>query len=263
MFSIHYKEKKPRETSSRSRGFKFALIGGVVAYLTDAREIVVPESGQGIFGPAIIKVGHRYPDYRNHPLFTQRMTAFLNAIFGMRIQFVFPRIWDTKGATLREYVALSGGREWESTRSCWRGSRWSSVGGKLRQCGVCAACILRRLSVHTAGFTEQPDTYVCTDMSAETLEAAVEPSFTKLTPAYRQYALAGVLHLDHLADLADLDSRPIVRRHAGLLSPILGLSTKDVEKRLIALLSQHKAEWKHYVNSLGTNSFINNWIRAS
>src|SRR3546814_7836085 len=36
-----------REASSRSRGFKFALISGIAAYLADAEEIIIPESGQG------------------------------------------------------------------------------------------------------------------------------------------------------------------------------------------------------------------------
>jgi hypothetical protein len=36
-----------RETSARSRGFKFAMISGIAGYLADADEIVIPESGQG------------------------------------------------------------------------------------------------------------------------------------------------------------------------------------------------------------------------
>src|SRR5690606_21073258 len=47
-----------RESSARSRGFKFALISSIAAYLADAGEVIVPESGQGAFGPALINVGH-------------------------------------------------------------------------------------------------------------------------------------------------------------------------------------------------------------
>jgi len=47
-----------REASARSRGFKFAVISGIAAYLTDAPNIIVPESGQGAIGPAILRVGH-------------------------------------------------------------------------------------------------------------------------------------------------------------------------------------------------------------
>jgi hypothetical protein len=45
------------ETTARSRGFKFALISGLAAYLAKAAEVIVPESGQGALGPALVPVG--------------------------------------------------------------------------------------------------------------------------------------------------------------------------------------------------------------
>ena len=251
-----------REASARSRGFKFALISGIAAYLSGAGEIVIPESGQGAIGPAIAPVVHAYPDYRNHPRFTQRMERLLKALFGKEIRYVFPRLWNTKGETLRSFAALPEGSDWHATRSCWRSNRWSSVNGKRRQCGVCAACMLRRLSVHAAGLTEADDAYVCTDLTAVSLEEAVDPDFTRMTPAYRQYAIAGVLHMDHLADLASKDGLPVVRRHAALLGPALGLGKEQTEESLTRMLSEHAGEWKEFVRSMGSNSFIRQWVRA-
>jgi 7-cyano-7-deazaguanine synthase in queuosine biosynthesis len=251
-----------RESSARSRGFKFALISSIAAYLADAGEVIVPESGQGAFGPALINVGHAYPDYRNHPLFTRRMERFIRALLKKEIQFVFPRLWHTKGETLREFVSLPGERDWETTRSCWRSNRWSSVNGKLRQCGVCAACMLRRLSVHAAGLTEQPDVYVCKDMRAKTLDEGIDKDFIRQTPVFREYAIAGILHLDHLADMAENDAEPLVARHAMLLAPALGLSREEAGMRLNALLRKHAIEWKSYMDSLGEESFVRQWART-
>jgi 7-cyano-7-deazaguanine synthase in queuosine biosynthesis len=250
-----------RETSARSRGFKFALISGIAAYLTDAAQIVIPESGQGAIGPALITVGHAYPDFRNHPLFTRRMERFLKALLHKDVNYVFPRIWHTKGETLREYVAIDSGDTWRVTKSCWRNSQWSSVNGKQRQCGVCAACILRRVSVHAAGLTEPPDTYLCTDMTAGTLEAALDPGFTKINRAFREYAVAGILHMDHLADMAKTEQRSQVNRHAALLGPALGLSSQETRERLTGLLNRHAEEWKSYMDSLGARSFARQWAR--
>ena len=250
-----------RETSARSRGFKFAVISGIAAYLTDASEIVIPESGQGAIGPALITVGHAYPDFRNHPLFTRRMERFLNALLHKEVKHVFPRIWNTKGETLRAYLAIDDSDAWRSTRSCWRNSQWSAINGKLRQCGVCAACMLRRVSVHAAGRTESRDTYVCADMTAATLEAAVDPGFTRMNRAYREYAVAGILHMDHLADMANADARSQVRRHAALMAPALDLLPEDAEERLAALLNRHAEEWKSYMGSLGAHSFVKQWAR--
>ena len=251
-----------REPSARSRGFKFCLISAIAAYLTNAGQVVIPESGQGAFGPVLVNVGHAYPDYRNHPLFTVRMQRFVNALFGTQMGFVFPRIWYTKGETLREYISVTGTNDWEATRSCWRSNRWSSVNGKLRQCGVCAACMLRRISVYAAGKVEHPATYVANNMTAPSLVDAIDRDFTRLTPAFRDYAIGGALHMRHLSNLEEAYATPVLRRHATLLSPVLELSTGETMGRLRALFEKHAYEWRNYLSSLGKNSFVNLWAQA-
>ena len=51
-------------------------------------------------------------------------------------------------------------------------------------------------------------------MRAATLESALDADFNRYTSAYRVYAIAGVRHMDDLADMADHEARPTVRRHA-------------------------------------------------
>lgn len=252
-----------RETSARSRGFKFAMVTAIAAYLTGAKRIAIPESGQGAIGPAILTVGHAYPDYRNHPTFTRRMERFVNALFGNNVEYVFPRIWSTKGETLREYVAVSDDDSWRTTRSCWRGSQWSSVGGKLRQCGGCAACMLRRLSVHSAGLEEPSTNYICEDLASATLGESIDSTFNHMNSAFEQYALAGVLHLDHLADLARSEASESIKRHSSLLALSLGLTPDDAEARLRSLVERHRREWEAFLDSIGSNSFVRAWTRAA
>lgn len=50
------------ESSSRSRGFKFALVSGLAAYLAKASNVIVSESGQGALGPSLVTVGQGYED---------------------------------------------------------------------------------------------------------------------------------------------------------------------------------------------------------
>ena len=251
------------ETTARSRGFKFALISGLAAYLADAGEILIPESGQGAIGPALVTVSHAYPDYRNHPLFTARMTRFLKALLGKTVKFSFPRLWHTKGETLREFAALPEGDAWRETKSCWRNSRWSALNGKLVQCGICAACMLRRMSVHAAGLREEAGIYICTDLSAPSLADAIHPDFTRNSPAFEEYAIAGTLHLDHMADMASDDARSTVRRHAILTGMALGISAPAAEEKLVGMFERHAAEWNNFVNDLGARSFVKKWTRAS
>ena len=116
--------------------------------------------------------------------------------------------------------------------------------------------------MHAAGLAEPADTYVCTDMTAATLENSLDRHFTRWSPAFRNYAIAGVLHLDHLADMASDEARPAVRRHASLLGPALRLSPETAEQQLSDLLKRHAAEWKTFMNSLGENSFVRQWARC-
>jgi len=250
------------ESSARSRGFKFALISGIAAYLSGARQVMVPESGQGALGPSLVPVGQTYDDRRSHPAFTRRMERFLKALFGVDVEFVFPQLWKTKGETLRQFIEECGDSSWTATRSCWQQSRQVGVKGKRRQCGVCAACMLRRMSVHAADAAEPRDQYVWEQLDVPSFEKGVAREFApgRITDAMRQYAIAGTLHLDHLAALRRTARTPSPLEVPALhLSEALGIERVEVRRRLERLISQHAKEWSAFVSSLGDKSFIANW----
>lgn len=267
--SVPYRVK-PRmgefvESSARSRGFKFAMVSGLAAYLVKADRVIVPESGQGALGPALVPVGQTYEDYRNHPLFTDRMERFLAALFGRRVRFEFPRLWQTKGETLAEFVKeCADGYSWADAWSCWQQNRHVSVDGHKRQCGICAACMLRRLSVHAAGLTESSATYVWEDLSAPTFAAGAAVGFSKVTKALHEYAIAGALHLDHLAAFRQSAAN---KSTLDLAVSQLGRSRaepqSEVRAKLDCLLGRHESEWKGFLAALGVNSFVANWAVQS
>lgn len=258
---------KSVESSVRSRGFKFALISGLAAYLAKADQIIVSESGQGSLGPALVTVGQAYEDYRTHPLFTQRMEQFIAALLDYRVQFRFPRVWYTKAESFAEYVAECQHSAWADTLSCWQQNRHVSVDHKRRQCGICAACLLRRMSINAAGLTEAKQTYVWESLKAKTFDEGAAPSFpkTKITGKLREYPIAGALHLDHLAGLqASRADAQTLELNIFQLSRSLRMSEPEVRTKLSRLLTQHEKEWKEFVHSLGTNSFVAKWaIHAS
>ena len=252
-----------RETSARSRGFKFALLSGTAAYMSEADQIIIPESGQGALGSYLVPVGQTYEDYRNHPLFTNCMEDFLFALFHSKVRFVFPRLWYTKGETLAEFLDyFPESTDWTETRSCWQSSRQVSVSGRRRQCGICAACLLRRLSIHAAGRQEKKETYVWEDLNAHRFEDGAALEFkgkTKKGVLY-EYAIAGVLHLDHLADLQySGQNKPAIDRKVFQLSRCLGNPDIEIQATLVRLLGQHEREWERFVHSLGPDSFVAKW----
>ncbi len=248
------------ESSVRSRGFRFAAVSAVAAYLVNAKEIIIPESGQGALGPALLRVGHIYADYRNHPAFTNRMEKFIKQLFDYDLKYVFPRIWNTKGETLREANRINPDNLWQETWSCWQGARQVSVNGKKRQCGICAACLLRRMSVHVANENEDDDRYIWSDLGAETFEKGAHPDFKQITPAQKEYAIAGVLHLDHLASLhSNSAHQHSLKRHAAQIAHHLSTDPEETLINLQAMLEKHAHEWNAFLSCLGDQSFVQQW----
>lgn len=259
-------ERRFVESSVRSRGFKFALISGLAAYLANAGTIIVPESGQGALGPSLITVGQAYEDYRSHPLFAHRLEIFLHALLGHRIKYEFPRLWNTKAETLRKFTDEGGDDSWSRTKSCWQLNSHVSVDNKWRHCGICAACMLRRMSVHAAGHQEPKETYVWENLSANTFQTGVAASYgkKKITNALREYAIAGTLHLDHLAGLLENPANTATLNLASFqLSGALDLAEAEVRRKLNRLLHQHSLEWLNFMSSLGQNSFLADWASSA
>ena len=266
-YRVRFDKKSSVETSARSRGFKFALLSGIAAYLSDTSNVIMPESGQGALGSVLVPVGQAYEDYRNHPLFTDLMEAFMLALFGHKVRYKYPRLWHTKAETLAAFIDTypdghHWGHHWAETRSCWQGPRQVSVSGQLRQFGICAACMLRRMSVHAVGATEEKETYVWEDLSVPQFEAGIAEKFRKVKPkgAQYEYAIAGALHLDHLADLSHSSSNKIpFDRQVFRLSRSIALSEQKTRHKLERLLTQHGKEWNNFVESLGAGSFVAKW----
>lgn len=253
--------KRKLESRASSRGFRFAMVSGVAAHLTGAKDIIIPESGQGCIGPALSSSSHIYPDYRCHPLFTNRMERLFRALFGKPIAFSFPQLWQTKSETLRRYRTEVGHEiDLCAARSCWRDSRWVSVGHTRRQCGVCSACILRKVAAHNAGIKEAPKTYVFCNLRASTLEKAKDPGYRQPLASHRRYGVAAVSLMDRFAQLASKSRRDILTNHAARLAPTLGIGEATCEKKLVQLVEKHRLEWHSFLRSLGSGSVIHGWL---
>ena len=263
-YRVRCDKPRPVETSVRSRGFKFALISAIAAYLSQAQQIIVPESGQGVIGPALVPVGQAYKDYRCHPQFTGHMETFVLALFGHKVRYSYPRLWCTKGETLAEFLdRCPGDIGWKGTRSCWQQQRQVSVSRSFRQCGICAACLLRRMSIHAVGSSEDTKAYVWENLSTVRFAEGAAPAFKNKQPrgALHEYAIAGTLHLDHLANLLRSSAnRTSLGQQNFQLSRSLKIPEKETRARLERLLGQHKEEWESFIESLGPKSFVTQWV---
>jgi hypothetical protein len=240
------------ETSGRSRGFKFALIAGIASYLGEVPNILVPESGQGMLGPAMTTYMHAWPDFRNSPRFFAKMEDLLEVLLGHRPAFVFPRIWNTKSETIRLARQKTPDLDLTSTRSCWMKQNMASLRGEYLQCGICAACLLRRMSFHSANVVEHPGTYVCDALTGDLQE--VIPVGHPRRRALSEYGIAGAGQMRDFSILSGAAKRLEVE--SGLLAPILRSPEDEVLENLKRLICRHGQEWASFVGSFGPNSYL-------
>jgi 7-cyano-7-deazaguanine synthase in queuosine biosynthesis len=254
--SSQYRNVRYREPSYRSRAFAFGVVAGIAAHQLRANQIYVAESGQGSLGPWLSPVGNESPDVRMHPSFTTRLSAFLNELFGTSLSHVHPRLWYTKGETLKELAQRGIAGEWWRTSSCARDQRYVYLDEKKIQCGVCGGCLLRRQSVHAAGLTSNAEEYLWNDLSAPTLNQATIGRMAK--PNDEHQAQCAVLEMDQFGRIACDPEK--ISFAAEKLSPFVNQDVALVATQLHRLITAHASEWQSFHTSLGPQSFVNQWL---
>ena len=261
-FKVH--GHRSSESSFRSRGFQFAAVTAIAAHLSNLTRIAAPESGQSALGPVMLPLHNIYPDYRNHPTFFRKMERFIKALLSHRVHYEQPRLWYTKGQTLQAFLDLPGKLEHDltSTRSCWQNRRIVNSGGSKKHCGLCAACLLRRQSLHTVAVTEMPDTYVVSDLSATNVTEALSViPRTADRNIMAEYGSVGARHLQHLADMAILPDDKL-RVHVSEIAAATGAPLQETLKNLRTLLVTHAEEWCAFLAAQGEQSFLKSWMEG-
>ena len=251
------------EISQRFRGWKFLAIAAIACQIAGLRRIVIPESGQSALGPVLEPLHNSWPDYRNHPAHVRNMQHLMNTLLEADLKYEQPRLWHTKGETVSEYLTRFGNdhqTDLATTRSCWQ-TRWNVIkDGRFRQCGLCAACLLRRMSMHFAGVEEQCGTYVFDDLTVPDFECMLaENESVRTSGSMRQHAYAGVKHLQRLAEKAGV-AQPVLGQHAHEIATATSRAQDEVLSKLKCLLERHSEEWNSFVGAQGQTSFIRKWI---
>jgi 7-cyano-7-deazaguanine synthase in queuosine biosynthesis len=254
--SSRHRNVRFREPSYRSRAFVFGIVAGIAAHQLGANQIYVAESGQGSLGPWLTPVGNEAPDVRMHPSFTSRLSSFLNHVFGSSLCHVHPRLWQTKGETLRELKQLGLTDQWWLTSSCARDQRYVFLDNQKIQCGVCAGCLLRRQSVLAAELSSDSDRYLWSDLRTSKLREALTSRETTQNDEHQ--ALCAALEMQQFGQIA-CDSEKIYIA-AQELSPFVNQDTNAVVGQLQRLITAHAAEWGMFRSSIGHQSFINQWL---
>jgi hypothetical protein len=252
---------KGKESSFRSRGFQFAAVATIASHLSNISRVIVPESGQGALGPVLVPLYNIYTDYRNFPMFFRKMERFTHALLDCSIKFEQPRLWSTKGETMNAFLGLPGKKHQHllTTRSCWQTRRIVNAQHR-RQCGLCAACLLRRMSLHAAETLEPADAYVVSDLSAAEVDSALAsiPDGAD-RDIMVEYGSVGARHLDHLATMSELPDAKL-RPFASQIASATGEAYEQTLRNLRIMLMTHAQEWRTFLSAQGEKSFLKNWM---
>ena len=198
-----------------------------------------------------------FADYRNHPTFFRKMEKFLDVLLGYSVVYDQPRLWFTKGQTITTFLnqTKKSVDSLFNTHSCWQTRRNVHVDKKRRQCGICAACLLRRMSMHAAGVDEPDDTYAFSDLTVVRFEDSKVQNFSgEPTKTIVEYGSVGARHLQQLSELAVQPNNALFK-DTFELSRTTGMSQQETMNKLRILLSQHSDEWFDFLSAQGEKSF--------
>lgn len=247
-----------REPSYRTRGFVYGALAGLAVRLAGGSVVVVPESGQSTFGPALCPLGPEAVDVRSHPAFTRRLARFLSLLLDGEVSFEHPQCWKTKGETLAELMELNLSDGWSLTHSCPRSVRHVRLERKSIHCGICAACLLRRQSVLRARLAE-PERYLWAHLQATSLEKAAAAGARATTFDDLKHLRHGALCMEDLARLSD-DAQELVLRQVAADLVSRHSEVDDNVGRLRRLVKAHADEWRTFLAAQGDDSFLQRFM---
>jgi len=150
------KLKGKTDVTMRGRSFNFLAMAALgISALRNANQndsistIIVPENGYISINPPLTRrrIGS-HSTRTTHPYFLSRLEELLDDA-GFHVKFVNPYQFKTKGEMLAECIdQVSIAKAIPLSVSC---SHWHR---KHMQCGHCVPCLIRRSSIHHAGFSK-------------------------------------------------------------------------------------------------------------
>jgi len=242
MSTVRPKRLGPEESSQRARSFLFLSVGGVVAWATDSDHVELYESGVGAINvPLLASMEGSQATRSCHPAFLREMATLLSLAAEKQIEFRLPFLEFTKGEIVQKLSLLGLQSLARATVSCvsyplrhLRDRGWKS-------CGVCPACVFRRLALHAGGIDESPEIY---DLDL------LDPVSDRMGPKKLRYLKAFLLLVDQLGEL-DENRLPIVfdrhLRETGVLGSEISLAS------CLDLYRRYRKEWLAFLERARSN----------
>lgn len=137
------------ESSQRSRTFLFVGAACVVAAAGGSNQVWLNENG--IMALHVPMTAARIGSLSTHtasPPIVERILALASEVLGVELRVDNHLVGKTKPEVVELAVNLGAGDQLQDTVSCW------GIGRSRTHCGICAPCLLRRISCETHGVAD-------------------------------------------------------------------------------------------------------------
>ncbi len=241
----------------QSRTFVFFSIAAIAAKLLGSKRVLIPESGQGALGAALMTLGNEHDFEPTVPTLTSKLKKFLSTLWSNNaVNFEHPYLWNTKAEMLHKFEKANRVDDLLKTCSCARNiGRNKGLKNAPKHCGVCSNCLLRRLALVGAGLENyhSKEKYVWESLDAEELKFATNFNI-KTTKNDYDIASRAVLNHQQLASITIYSEN--FKDLAFRLSISLRKPENFVTDQLENLLDRHQQEWYTFLSSFSPHSWI-------
>jgi 7-cyano-7-deazaguanine synthase in queuosine biosynthesis len=147
-FCLRDAEKQPQEFTRRTRGFLFAIVGGVAALIAGGDVLRLYENGIGAINLPLDGSQIGIDNSRSvHPVTLQMLSRLLSLLGGQDFVITNECLYRTKAEMCSHPAVKRASLEIASTFSC---DGFPVRRRKFAQCGFCTSCLLRRQALEAA-----------------------------------------------------------------------------------------------------------------
>jgi 7-cyano-7-deazaguanine synthase in queuosine biosynthesis len=232
------------EASQRTRGFLFLTLGAVTAIAAGASELSIFENGIGAINlPYDASQVGSFNSRAVHPLALLRMGEFLTTLRGKEFVFQSPFLFQTKGEMCCHPTVQSLSAYIPRTFSC---DGFPVHARKKPQCGSCTSCLLRRLSLQSAGLSKfDPANGYVADLSNSKSKVS-ERQLRHLRVMEWQYHKIKQSVLSEAPWQNLISEFPELQNFCAEMTCRSRSSEDEIQRSLLKLYSRYVAEWDNF-----------------
>jgi Queuosine biosynthesis protein QueC len=241
-YRLRHGIERAEELSQRSRGFLFMTLGVVTAITAGANELYIYENGIGAINLPYDGSQIGTSNTRSvNPIALLRMAKFVADLTGAPFRIENPFLFQTKAEMCRHPEVRRLGDRISLTFSC---DHFPIRRKDQPQCGVCTSCLLRRLSLESAGLHSFDSGYLRDLLSGQFLGGRKQLNSLWVMDWQAQRIAAAVASSEPWKALRQ--EFPALIDVVSEVCKTKGSRPEEIQSALLRLYSQYVNEWNSF-----------------